>query len=57
MQLSDILGLLGGLALFVINQFAPMTGLMIPVNLFTVLLTGFLGLPGVALTAALTLML
>lgn len=49
--------LLGALALFVINQFFPITGLVIPVNLFTVLLTGFLGLPGVALTAGLTIIL
>ena len=49
--------LLGALALFVINQLSPITGLVVPVNIFTAALAGFLGLPGVALAVGLTLIL
>ncbi len=47
--------LLGGLALFALNLLSPLTGLTVPLSPFTVLAAGLLGLPGVALMAALCL--
>ena len=50
-------GLLGGLCLWVVNQFAGLTGFTVPLNPFTALIVGFLGLPGAGLVVALTLLL
>ncbi len=50
-------GLLGGLALFLINRFGIMIGLDVPINPFTCLAVGVLGLPGAALVIALTYLL
>ena len=50
-------GVLGGLALFLLNQFDWLTGLSVPINPFTALIAGFLGLPGVALVVAVYLLL
>lgn len=45
--------LLGMGALLAVNSLACFTGLALPINAITVLLAGFLGLPGVALVAVL----
>jgi len=50
-------GLLGGLALLVLNRFGALVGLNVPVNPFTALIVGFLGVPGIALLVALTYLL
>jgi len=50
-------GVLGGLALWLLNQFAWLIGFAVPVNPLTALAAGFLGIPGVALVVALTLLL
>ena len=50
-------GLLGALLLWVVNQFSALTGFSVPLNPFTALAVGFLGLPGAALVAALTYLL
>lgn len=50
-------GVLGGLALWLINQFSGLIGFSVPVNPITALIAGFLGLPGVGLVIALTLLL
>ena len=50
-------GLLGALLLWVFNQFGYLWGVSVPINPLTVLVTGFLGVPGVALIAALTYLL
>lgn len=42
-------GLSGVIALLIINYFGSMYGLVLPINFFTALLTGFLGIPGVLL--------
>ncbi len=41
--------ILGGIVLFVVNYFGAFFGFSVPLNLFTALITGFFGLPGVAL--------
>lgn len=46
-------GLLGALSLWVVNQFSGLTQFSVPLNPFTALLVGFLGIPGAALVAAL----
>lgn len=46
-------GLLGGLCLWVVNQFAVLTGFTVPLNPFTALIVGLLGLPGAVLVVAL----
>lgn len=46
-------GLLGAVSLWVVNQFSGLTHFSVPLNPFTALLAGFLGLPGAALAAAL----
>ncbi|NLG25572.1 MAG: pro-sigmaK processing inhibitor BofA [Clostridiales bacterium] len=48
---------LGALALWMVNQFGYLTHLSVPINPLTALIAGFLGLPGVALVVALTLLL
>ncbi len=41
----------GFLCLWLLNSVAGFTGIFFPVNLVTILITGFLGLPGIALLA------
>lgn len=50
-------GLLGGVLLWVVNQFGVLTGFTVPLNPFTALTVGFLGLPGAALVVALQFLL
>lgn len=50
-------GLMGALALWVINQLSGITGIYIAINPFTALSVGFLGLPGAALVVALQYLL
>ena len=50
-------GLLGGLMLWVVSQFGFLFGYSIAVNPFTSLTAGLLGIPGVALVIALSLLL
>ncbi|MBQ8955320.1 MAG: pro-sigmaK processing inhibitor BofA family protein [Clostridia bacterium] len=49
--------LLGGLALWLINHFGALVGFSVPLNPFTALATGLLGLPGLALVIALQYLL
>lgn len=49
--------LLGGIALWLINQFSWLLGFTIPLNPFTAIITGFLGIPGIGLVIALSLLL
>ncbi|MBO4885843.1 MAG: pro-sigmaK processing inhibitor BofA family protein [Clostridia bacterium] len=44
--------LLGGLALWLVNHFGRLAGFSVPLNPFTALVTGLLGLPGLALVIA-----
>lgn len=46
----------GLVCLWLLNAIAPFTGILFPVNGITVLVSGFLGLPGVGLLAVLSLM-
>lgn len=46
----------GLICLWLLNSVAPVTGILIPINAVTVLSAGFLGLPGMALMAALAVM-
>lgn len=48
-------GILGAIALAVINFFGSITGLTIAINPFTALTVGLLGLPGALLVAVLSL--
>jgi inhibitor of the pro-sigma K processing machinery len=50
-------GLMGALALWLINQLSGITGIYIAINPFTALSVGFLGLPGALLVVALQYML
>lgn len=50
-------GLLGGFMLWVAGQFGFLFGFTIAINPFTALIAGFLGIPGVALVIALSIML
>jgi inhibitor of the pro-sigma K processing machinery len=50
-------GLMGALALWLINQLSGITGVTIAINPFTALSVGFLGLPGAALVIALQYLL
>ena len=50
-------GLMGALALWLINQLSGITGITIAINPFTALSVGFLGLPGAALVIALQYLL
>lgn len=47
-------GVLGALALWVANLFAPLTGFRVAVNPFTALTVGLLGLPGALLVGILS---
>ncbi len=49
--------LLGAVALWVVNQFSQITGFSVPLNPFTAIAVGLLGLPGAALVAALQFLL
>ena len=49
--------LLGGLALWLINHFGSLVGFSVPLNPFSALITGTLGLPGLALIIALNWLL
>lgn len=42
-------GLIGGLVLWLINLIGAQFGFVLPITVWTALLVGFLGLPGVAL--------
>lgn len=50
-------GVLGGLALWLLNQLSGLIGFSVAVNPFTALAVGFLGLPGLGLVVALQLVL
>jgi inhibitor of the pro-sigma K processing machinery len=50
---AAIHGLTGFLCLWLVNSAALFTGLSLPVNAVTVLLSGTLGIPGIALMALL----
>ena len=45
----------GFLCLWLLNTAAGLTGVYLPINAVTVLLSGFLGIPGIALVALLEL--
>ena len=45
-------GIGGFLCLWLLNWIAGFTGIFFPINAVTVLIAGFLGLPGIALLAA-----
>lgn len=47
----------GFLCLWLLNSVSGFTGMLFPVNSVTVLIAGFLGLPGIALLAILQFML
>lgn len=47
----------GILCLWLLNSISGFTGLLFPINSVTVLIAGFLGLPGIALLAILQLVL
>lgn len=42
-------GLLGGVVLIIINFIGNIFGFAIPLNIFSALITGFLGIPGILL--------
>lgn len=50
-------GLMGALALWLINQLSGITGIYVAINPFTALSVGFLGLPGALLVVALQYLL
>lgn len=50
-------GLLGGLALWLVNLFGGLFDFSVAINPFTALTVGFLGVPGVALVVLLQLFL
>lgn len=50
-------GLLGGFMLWVVSQFGFLFGFTLSVNPFTALIAGLLGIPGVALVVALSLLI
>ena len=47
----------GFLCLWLLNSISGFTGLLFPINSVTVLIAGFLGLPGIALLAILQLVI
>lgn len=49
--------LVGALLMWIINLFSGLTGFAVAVNPLTLMLAGLLGVPGVGLNIALTLML
>lgn len=46
----------GLLCLWLLNTISPFTGILFPINAVTTLTAGFLGLPGMAVLALLTIM-
>ena len=50
-------GVLGALALMAMNLLGSLMGFSVPVNPFTAMAVGFLGLPGAALVVALRLLI
>ncbi len=46
----------GFICLFLLNTIGPITGIYVPINLVTALVSGFLGLPGIALVALLAIL-
>ena len=50
-------GVLGALALWLVNAFGGLVGLHVAVNPFTALAVGFLGLPGAVLVMLLNILL
>ena len=50
-------GVLGGVALMILNFFSPVTRFSVAVNPFTALTVGLLGLPGALLVGALSIWL
>ena len=50
-------GVMGALALGLVNALGSLLGFRVEINPFTAMAVGFLGLPGAALVAALTLLL
>ena len=50
-------GVLGALALLLMNLLGSLVGFRVEINPFTAMAVGFLGLPGAALVAALQLLL
>lgn len=50
-------GVLGALALYAMNLLGALAGFSVPINPFTALAVGFLGLPGAAMVAALQFLL
>lgn len=50
-------GIIGGVILVVLNYFGDYVGLNIPINLFSALTAGFLGLPGIVLLIALQMLM
>ena len=44
----------GFVCLWLVNSIAPFTGILIPINLFTALAAGLLGLPGIGVLALVT---
>ena len=46
----------GFLCLWLLNTAAPFTGIYLPINAFTVLISGTLGIPGIGLIALLEVM-
>ncbi|WP_269758133.1 pro-sigmaK processing inhibitor BofA family protein [Thalassobacillus sp. C254] len=49
--------MIGALALFFLNVFGSAVGYHIPLNLFTVSISGLLGIPGVALLVVVDLLI
>lgn len=47
----------GGLMLWLFNRLSGLSGLLLPINPFSALIAGFLGVPGVALVLLLTRLL
>lgn len=50
-------GVLGALALLLVNAFGALVGLHVEINPFTALAVGFLGLPGAVLVVLMNLLL
>lgn len=56
MAKAAIHSLFGFACLWLLNLIAPFTGVALPVNAVTVLVAGFLGLPGIAVMTLLSVM-
>lgn len=48
--------ILGGMILIIINYFGHFINFYLPLNFFTALITGFLGIPGIILVFMLTIL-